>query len=470
LWYCDIAPAGQASYPLNPPVTIRGVYGEEDADEWPWLEENYAYSWRDAGLIDVSRSGTSGDPNLVDSLKYASQWRFNSDGTRAVCMRDCSYPQPDAYHDWRTYFIPIQNGSNTALGAHGYVHMAGMNTAMLEMALDHTVDGVTVTKTWSGVIQERTEDYGVGIAGWYNGFWVRTSNLDPFPPDEQDEDPEDVAHLRMIPAAADYVGDDDVPTVAFRVLVSPGGVPYWAYGNFVMDTYYGGAELAAWGRYNDDWSAVRGTAVPLANNRSDVAAGGFTYDTMPDFPMFLDITDQVVTYAGLSTWAADTCWSEVPTRISMWRSGLRLFQREFTHAAPFYGSYVVTCTGTTLDNVNPFGAIAQASIARMAQPSYARERDGEWCAAMQFRPQALNLAAPRVGQVQVVDAIGSDLCGSTYGPCQQPMTFSTTHAYDDDDDSLYGGALASSINSIAALASMMQTPGENPSSLYARVV
>lgn len=456
VWWCDIPDV--SGFVANPSSVIRGVYGAENPDEWPWLETEYRWSWRDAGTVNV-RDGMF----TADLLKYASQWRFSADGTRAVCLRD---QMTGAFSDWRSMFVPIQAGSVTALGAPGYVHMAGhVAAAMVELRFVHSDEGVTVHRDVTPIIENRAEDYGIGFSGWYNSFWVRTSNLDPFPEDEQDDDPEDICFLRMIPVAADYVGDDTEPTVAFRVHTAPGGTPYFAYGNFVVDTYYGGAEMVAFGRYADDWSAVRDTAVLVANNRSDAVAGGGTITTMPDLPQVLDIADRVVLYTGPETWDSGQCWSALAARTTLYRDGVAILTRDFTIAYPLMWNWNVFCAGAWVleESVGAVGAQMQLDIERMAQATYARNRAGEWVATFQLRPQW-------IGLIRVVEDIGGPFCRSPEGACQRPTTFSEFRWMDEDDDAHYGGAWNASFADSAALAAMTETPGVNPSSLYARVV
>lgn len=79
VWWCDIP--RRRGLRADPQQTICG----EDPDD--------AWGWKGGDLIDVghmpppSTGGTVAD-GVTSSLKYASAWRFNADGTRAVCLRD----------------------------------------------------------------------------------------------------------------------------------------------------------------------------------------------------------------------------------------------------------------------------------------------------------------------------------------------------------------------------------------------
>lgn len=79
VWWCDIP--SRPGLRGDPQLTITG-----EAMDDPW-------GWKGGDLVDVghmpppSTGGTVPD-GATSSLKYASQWRFNSDGSRAVCLRD----------------------------------------------------------------------------------------------------------------------------------------------------------------------------------------------------------------------------------------------------------------------------------------------------------------------------------------------------------------------------------------------
>lgn len=79
VWWCDIPLRSHLR--ADPEQTICG----EDLSD--------PLSWRGGVTVDVGHmppptTGGTVAPGVTSSLKYASQWRFNGDGTRAVCLRD----------------------------------------------------------------------------------------------------------------------------------------------------------------------------------------------------------------------------------------------------------------------------------------------------------------------------------------------------------------------------------------------
>lgn len=78
------------SLPCSPRVQIRKKYGlENEGDPGPWNELNGINNWRGGQLIDVGSTGEYAN----DLLKYDCLWRFNDDGTRAICIRSQFKPE-----------------------------------------------------------------------------------------------------------------------------------------------------------------------------------------------------------------------------------------------------------------------------------------------------------------------------------------------------------------------------------------
>ncbi|HUB92164.1 MAG TPA: hypothetical protein VMA74_20740, partial [Dyella sp.] len=98
VWWCDIP---QRSLRLDPPMVIVGT---DSTDPYAWSGGTLI----DLGIMPASATGkftASGTPN---SLKYASQWRFSQDGTRAVCLRD--------YAGYADYAYLTSYGSANGMG------------------------------------------------------------------------------------------------------------------------------------------------------------------------------------------------------------------------------------------------------------------------------------------------------------------------------------------------------------------
>jgi hypothetical protein len=81
VWWCDI-PRRNNGLSLAPPMPICG---EDASDPWRWRGGEQI----DLGSMSATAySGMAASTSDKNSLKYASCWRFNRDGTRAVCLRD----------------------------------------------------------------------------------------------------------------------------------------------------------------------------------------------------------------------------------------------------------------------------------------------------------------------------------------------------------------------------------------------
>lgn len=78
VWWCDLPRRGQLRADPQEPIV-----GEDSSDPWGWKGGDRI----DLGNMSAPSSGftATGSPN---SLKYASQWRFAPDGSRAICLRD----------------------------------------------------------------------------------------------------------------------------------------------------------------------------------------------------------------------------------------------------------------------------------------------------------------------------------------------------------------------------------------------
>lgn len=117
VWWADIP--RRAGLRLAPELVIAG---EDAADPW---------AWHGGQQIDVGMMSAPSDPTLaastgVNSLKYASQWRFAADGLRAVCLRD--YGALVDYADLR-----------------GQAWSAARLARAVELVFDTTADDLTTT-------------------------------------------------------------------------------------------------------------------------------------------------------------------------------------------------------------------------------------------------------------------------------------------------------------------------------------
>lgn len=121
VWWADVPRRALA---IDPMQVIVGT----DIDD--------ALAWRGGTLIDVGHmpppsTGGTIPPDAVSSLKYASQWRFSPDGSRAVCLRD--YGLMTDYSD---------------LVTSGLAQFDGRWPRAVELVFSTTADDMTVTTVW----------------------------------------------------------------------------------------------------------------------------------------------------------------------------------------------------------------------------------------------------------------------------------------------------------------------------------
>lgn len=98
VWWCDIP---KRALRLDPPFVIVGT---ESSDPYAWSGGTLV----DLGVMPGSSIGkftATGSPN---SLKYASQWHFAQDGSRAICLRD--------YAGYADYAYLTSYGSANGMG------------------------------------------------------------------------------------------------------------------------------------------------------------------------------------------------------------------------------------------------------------------------------------------------------------------------------------------------------------------
>lgn len=123
VWWCDIP--RRDALRADPQLTICG---EDASDPWGWKGGEQL----DMGHMPPPSYGTSFPPVDAMSLKYASQWRFSSDGTRAVCMRDYG-----GYTDYMQLYAVI-----------GISSAVGLPARAVELVFTPAGDSTTTSITW----------------------------------------------------------------------------------------------------------------------------------------------------------------------------------------------------------------------------------------------------------------------------------------------------------------------------------
>lgn len=428
VWYVDL-PNG-FNYAGNPQTVIRGVYGLEDAS-WPWITKNSPFSWRDGGTVDVSRSAGG----TQDLLKYASQWRFSADGTRAVCLRDVG-----AFADYASIY------DLSSVGISGTYRLPrGRIPAACELTCTTDAGPLSCEFIFRGL--------AAGAAS-------APAGVDPV-------GGENVRRV-MLPIAVDYDGENNI-VAAFDIHTADAALmpPFIAETNSTL--------VLPFGRFAVGFGAYNANYAGLTYNSeigSYISRATLPVHTMQ--PAVLDVGDGVFTTlgtrsSGLATSGDDSvgvnnpdfipCFVDTPAnvvRIGAYRQGMNL-------SSKWYGDPDHTLY--TLQDVNLYVGGSPTDVVALVYSnnpnvltSYVKNRAGDYVFSYLFTPQpdtSFN-----------VDAASFD-CATD--PLHAPRIDPTFLRFNTTADVLCrGGWAASSFASEGALYDMMGTTGTNPRLLYAR--
>jgi hypothetical protein len=430
VYYVDLP--DKLLYACNPQCVIRGVYGKEDAAAWPWITLNSPFSWRDAGTVDVSRSVVAGSQNL---LKYASQWRFSPDGTRACCLRDVG-----AYTDYSAVY---DNGASIGTG---YFVSTGLQPGLLELVFNSTAIGMSAVLNYRGLAPGATP---VHVAG--------------------DQYSEGSAVRVMTPIAVDYDANNNVLAAFSIQTADPALMPPFADFNQKTEN----------GRFDVGFGPFTSAAPSSLTYLSRVGSYLVTPDlpVHPQPPIVLDVVDGVFVSVGTRTSGlADTgddeigidnpafvpclIGTDVPViRVDVYRQGQRLNEA-------WYGN--PTNTIVTFQDVSPYLAGVRQNAYQLLYttcslvvPAYAKNRNADWMLTYNLIPQ------PFVSQKLPMTA---DL-DCTTNPTHAPRVDPTVLVFNEYTDVTWlGGWCGSSFLAQDALQTEIGTTGSNPRLLYARTV
>lgn len=434
VWYCDMPPVSR--FAANPQSLIRGVYGEED-EGYPWDQKDSPFSWRGGELIDV---GTT-DGSTRNLLKYDSQWVFDSEGRRAICLRSTG-----TLAHYTNFNTPLPNAPN---GAH-YRQLLGRQSSALMLTIGGAVpDAPVVTKEWLG-------NSAANTARAYR--------------------PADYGTAFTVTEAVTAAGfdADDAPVYCFTAEVrNTNSAEAFAW----VDTAI--FRMFRWStEYNSQY--VYGDAA-RAFHRS-YALDGDPVDSQAAWINVADVRDRVVTMVGTGlrhryqetspgsgTLVLNTdythCWANNATddviKVVSWRGYDETFSRWYPNPDNAIPALINLCFrhGSTLLWI---GTRLPSSINHQMVASYAR-RGEDWVSTMVVKPQNAarwyRLGTPTPG-----------LPNCTWGACEPSasaltLTFDRSIVFATRD-----GAAASSFADQAALMALTQTPGGSARFLYARVV
>jgi hypothetical protein len=427
VWWCDLPKI--SNLPLNPEAPVRGKYGDED-EGWPWDYVNNPYSWRGGTLVDVGNDGVG-----TNHLKYASQWCFNNDGTKAACLRD--------YGEYADYVGLYRSQLEAAL----YVPY-GLPPRLLELQLSAASagDDIVTTVTFHAAPAGQTpQDFDVGDP---SGSWK----------------------VLTTPIAVDYNADGELAFCQLTYLLNPFNAnpdmasEYYSYFTFTTDYDFAPAD------YHD-----ADTRFSCAIARDDI--GRLPYVPMPSV---MDVNDQVVVAFGMIQFSEVNlddfttrhnpefaCWynnsSDVVAQVYVYRAGDLLSQRGFSNPDGTVFTLFALCYQTSPSGTYYWiGTQLPLSQNAMVLPSYAKNRDG-WCVSYVVQPQASTLF--RITSPSNDCDIYSDLDMSCV-----PTPASTLTTLLEGAAACRGGWMQASFAAEDGLVDMLAIPGENPRTLYARAV
>lgn len=427
IWWCDITWDGFVE--ANPQSIIRGIYGSED-EGFPWDVVNSPYSWRGGDLVDVGTS-TGSDRDL---LKYASQWVFNAEGTKAACLRDFG-----KYHDYSALFLPSSDGVVSVPN--------GMAASALELTLTgNAFNPLTNSIRWLGVADGNTPqafDAGDPFGDWF----ILTEVL-----------------------AVGYDANDILSFCMNCRIVNPFSTTE-SMSNIALGQYI----------FTGDYTYAPPTPPLDAIKYSRQIAQPWR-DTLPfvNYPSVVDVRDQVVVTFGITQrfqfanstdpasinpdWIA--CWDGTSSpvgKVTVRREGNILSDLPFSNPdGTVFSLYALCYQISATFTVIWIGAQLPLSQNAMVLPSYATHGD-DWIAAYVVQPQ------PSV--LYRITAVSND-CQYFFDvdwSCS-PTPASTLTTLLEGDAGSRGGWMGSSFADQSDLAALASIPGSGARFLYARAV
>ncbi|GAA0721280.1 hypothetical protein [Dokdonella soli] len=386
---------------------IKGVRGHP-ISTFPWQVADDPWAWIDAGTIDVSSSSGTG----TNLLTYLSLWRFNADGSQAVCLRSEATMADFISH------ITTTAGTEEYFGV---VRPLLLNTpitgsplaaslALLPASPPDTISGTTRQKVFR-------------------------------------------------PMAADYGPAGDIQFIY---------VGYDSSNNPALNPYY---EKLYYGKGPPGLTSIPQLSNPVVLPRpsapaTDVVAGICT--------LVASVVDFVLIEAHIPVPTLSTCWQFTNANVlyvSTYRQGALIDARWFSNPDGTYFETDYMCN-TWFDCNHNFlffsGLYLIHSIARFIQASYATNRAGDWVLSYQVSPQPYEgqtfmhtAAAPYVQ----ADCAGYSACTPSWPdllshPAQYGCpAYWNSHNTTLDDLNPRGGWCTSSFADNAHLAALTQTPG-----------
>ena len=403
------------NFAVHSDSVIKGVRGSP-VSVFPWQVVDDPWAWVDAGTVDVSSSGAQ----PFDLLTYASLWRFNHDGSRAVCLRQQA-TIPEILADLRDVHsgIPAAQGIFEAFGI-SLVRPIELNIPITNSPASHSLNMLTLS-------EGETLVGGPPVHGYFDKV--------------------------VTPLAADYAANGSIECV-YYVSDQSGSADTNPAFNYA---YYGLGPLG----------------LTKASTLTKITSFYLpTLTTAWSTPCVLDVRDVVFVLLGMTDdMLANGCWlyniGDVVS-VSTYRQGALLDMRWFSNPDGnlfeiSMSSFYTDCHGV----YNGLGLLVRVvirSIARFVQGSYATNRAGDWVLGYQLLPQSGGQTRAHTTGTPIQYADGSvppNTCTPSWGDYLQVIgsTCDTSHFTQVSEVSSRGGWCTSSFASNANLATLTGTPG-----------
>lgn len=426
VYYIDLPDVnGVAAHPAS---VIRGIY-ESPVSSGAWIAEPDPWSWRDAGVVNVSvgPTPTGGANSAPNQLKYTQLWRFNSTATQAVCLRD----------------IGTKDDFDSTTSQDGLVPRAVVLTFNLPATTEYlSAPAPALTVTATNKALPPISEFSLFYATPALGVWPYGANLYTFP------------------VAVDFNADGSLQYVFQGDFVASGLSPaptlqFLATGPATAATY---ADLSNVTQV----AATINANVMLRAQVLDVASASFVVETRhANFTW--DGTEAGGTPPNPAATPCFTHTSAPVLNVSVFQKGALLDTRWFGNpdGVVFDEGNLCEVTASYPTGMTSVLFLSQA-MSRMVQPSYVYNRAGEWILSYQVSPQpGCFYTVPETP----VDACVAHSCAPTLSDL-----ISTNYVNALSDTRPRGGWCAASFGAQVDLAALLKVDGDNMRFAYARVV
>jgi hypothetical protein len=467
-YHCDLDDV--SGYAAHNSDVIKGVR-TNDPPAYPWLESPDRWSWVDDGTITVNTTG-GGTSNL---LRYQCLWRFNSIGDEASCLRE---------------FVTNDDIRRQIYSAAAWSNLNRVNTDCPASQWSNTYAGVEWFAWWSADNRTLTLAYEKNPDISNNGATPYTPTLTisgtaPIAATQKLGSvpiPVDIAPITYLPGyhcavqgrhiALDYDEHDNLTYIFYVAVQLHAQVPINQDTDVTVAPYNG---LIAKGRFDvssiDNFDKVINFGDWINLNRS---IGNIAIADVNDFVVITTAYDNfewVVFTEGVETlggFNASGCWPD-HFFVEVYRNGDLLTRQQITNHGFFLDNQPWCERPTGVPEANGYIAWVIKSC-DLAVPMYAKQRNGDWIIGFNCmgQPGAFHFTGTPNCKADPHQSVCWPNQSQLYG--SQDSTISGSFGDTNAPTTPLGGWISSSFLEQDELASLMQIPGANCRSWYARVV